>query len=173
VENILNKAAPLGQKAGSGYWNDLDMLEVGNGGMSREEEITHFTMWAMVKSPLIMGNDLSVLTNQTKAIVGNQDVIAINQDRLGTPAVRVLNDDVVNGKGLHQFWVAPLANMTFAVAIVNFGEEVRINSLEKGRGEERVETKIDRLYYLSSSDSPTLSHPLLLTFYSTIKKQNT
>lgn len=124
VENILNKAAPLGQKAGSGYWNDLDMLEVGNGGMTRDEEITHFSMWAMVKSPLIMGNDLAVLSNQTKAIVGNKDVIAINQDAMGTPAVRIWNRDFVNGKGMHQLWLAPLVNMSFAVAIVNFGGQV-------------------------------------------------
>jgi len=56
---ILEYAAPLVQKAGSGQWNDLDMLEVGNGGMTTDEYITHFSMWALVKSPLILGNDLT------------------------------------------------------------------------------------------------------------------
>ncbi|KNZ53465.1 alpha-galactosidase [Puccinia sorghi] len=57
--NILEKAAGLGQKAGPGGWNDLDMLEVGNGGMSYDEYVTHFSMWALSKSPLILGNDVT------------------------------------------------------------------------------------------------------------------
>ena len=56
---ILEYAAPLVQKTGAGQWNDLDMLEVGNGGMTFEEYRTHFSMWALIKSPLILGNDLT------------------------------------------------------------------------------------------------------------------
>lgn len=56
---ILEYAAPLVQKAGAGQWNDLDMLEVGNGGMTDIEYRTHFSMWALIKSPLILGNDLT------------------------------------------------------------------------------------------------------------------
>lgn len=55
---ILEYSAPLVQKAGPGQWNDLDMLEVGNGGMTMTEYQTHFAMWAVIKSPLILGNDL-------------------------------------------------------------------------------------------------------------------
>ena len=58
VSRIIDFLAPLGQKAGPGQWNDLDMLEIGNGGMTRSEYITHFSMWAVVKSPLILGNNL-------------------------------------------------------------------------------------------------------------------
>ena len=58
VTRIVDFLAPLGQKAGPGQWNDLDMLEVGNGGMTKSEYITHFSMWAIAKSPLILGNNL-------------------------------------------------------------------------------------------------------------------
>lgn len=58
VTRIIDFLAPLGQKAGPGQWNDLDMLEVGNGGMTKTEYITHFSMWAIAKSPLILGNNL-------------------------------------------------------------------------------------------------------------------
>lgn len=114
VEKIINFAAPLGQKAASSAWNDLDMLEVGNGGMNKEEEVTHFSMWAMVKSPLIMGNDMAALTNRTLAILGNEDVIALNQDSAHTPAVRVWT------KGKQQLWLTSLANQTYAVSLTNF-----------------------------------------------------
>ena len=59
MTRILEYAAPLVQKAGAGQWNDLDMLEVGNGGMTTDEYKTHFAMWAVIKSPLILGNDLT------------------------------------------------------------------------------------------------------------------
>ncbi|MCO5585289.1 hypothetical protein L7F22_039222 [Adiantum nelumboides] len=123
VEKIINFAAPLGQKAASSSWNDLDMLEVGNGGMNKEEEITHFSMWAMVKSPLIMGNDMAVLTNRTLAILGNEDVIAINQDSTYTPAVRIWT------KGKQQLWLTSLANSTYAISLTNFDDkEVNLTS---------------------------------------------
>jgi alpha-galactosidase len=59
MARIIDFAAPLGQKAGAGKWNDLDMLEVGNGGMTYDEYVTHFSMWALLKSPLILGNDIT------------------------------------------------------------------------------------------------------------------
>lgn len=117
VEKIINYAAPLGQKARSGAWNDLDMLEVGNGGMTRDQEVTHFSMWAMLKSPLIMGNDMATLSNQTMAIVGNEDVIALNQDSEYSPANRIWS------QGKQQLWVASLANSSYAVALVNFDSQ--------------------------------------------------
>ncbi|SOV05731.1 uncharacterized protein UDID_18508 [Ustilago sp. UG-2017a] len=80
IAKILDFAAGLGQKAYPGAWNDLDMLEVGNRGLSLDESLVHFSMWAMVRSPLILGNGLTKMTNQTRAIIKNKHVIDISQD---------------------------------------------------------------------------------------------
>lgn len=123
IRKIINMAAPLGQKAGPGRWNDLDMLQVGNGALNRDESITHFSLWSALKSPLILGNDVSTdlerFSNESLAIVANEHVIAVNQDPLGTPAERILNLD----DGTHQVWSGPLSNGSYVVALVNFGEE--------------------------------------------------
>lgn len=66
--------------AGPGGWNDPDMLEVGNGGLSHEEEKTHFALWAVSKAPLIIGCDLTTVSNQSLAILSNKELIAVNQD---------------------------------------------------------------------------------------------
>jgi hypothetical protein len=93
--------APLWRYAGSGGWNDPDMLEVGNGQCSESEYRYHFSMWAMLKAPLLIGNDLRGLVNggdETKAIrdiLTNAEVIAINQDALGRQARRVWSDGVL------------------------------------------------------------------------------
>ena len=67
---ILEYAAPLVQKAGAGQWNDLDMLEVGNGGMTTIEYQTHFAMWALIKSPLILGNNLAQMVRLNMFLFG-------------------------------------------------------------------------------------------------------
>ncbi|KAL3898795.1 MAG: hypothetical protein SGCHY_002496 [Lobulomycetales sp.] len=75
--------------AGPGRWMDMDMLEVGNGGMTTEEYRTHFTFWCALKSPLILGNDLrSEISQETRVIITNPNLIAINQDPLGKPVMR-------------------------------------------------------------------------------------
>lgn len=66
------------QIAGPGGWNDPDMLEVGNGGLTYEEEKTHFALWALAKAPLIIGCDLSKITKESFEIITNKDLIAIN-----------------------------------------------------------------------------------------------
>ena len=71
------------QYAGPGGWNDPDMLEVGNGGMSLVEYKTHFSLWSISKAPLIIGCDITNMTKEIKDILINKEVIAINQDSLG------------------------------------------------------------------------------------------
>lgn len=61
-----------------GSWNDPDMLEVGNGGLTIEEEKTHFALWAIAKAPLIMGTDLTALRKGSLEVLTNTDIIAIN-----------------------------------------------------------------------------------------------
>jgi alpha-galactosidase len=79
---LIDYDKPLAQYAGPGHWNDPDMLEVGRG-MSTDEDKSHFGMWAILAAPLITGNDVTIMTATTKAILTNADVIAVNQDPLG------------------------------------------------------------------------------------------
>lgn len=117
VMNIINKAVAVGQKARSGGWNDLDMLEVGNGGMSHEEYRLHYTMWAALKSPLLLGNDVTNMTSETKEIIMNKEVIAVNQDSEYSPAVRMWV------KGDQQMFSGNLANNTQVVILLNAGDK--------------------------------------------------
>jgi alpha-galactosidase len=85
---------PLWRFAGPGSWNDPDMLEVGNGGCSAEEYKAHFSLWAAMKSPLIIGNDVRNMQTDGDAygILTNAEVIAVNQDPLGLQARRIWSD---------------------------------------------------------------------------------
>jgi len=129
VARIIDFSAPLGQKAGPGRWNDLDMLEVGNGGMTYDEYVTHFSMWAIVKSPLILGNDVTHMTNQTLSIITNSAIIAVNQDSLGSPAVRIWrqtlenSDPKIAGTPSLQLWAGSLVNDSTVVALLNTGSK--------------------------------------------------
>ncbi|CAE7510649.1 AGAL3 [Symbiodinium sp. KB8] len=75
--------------AGPGGWNDPDMLEVGNGGMKHGEYVAHFSLWALIKAPLLIGCDLNDMSEDTLSILNNTEVIALNQDALGVAGHRV------------------------------------------------------------------------------------
>jgi len=79
--------------AGPGHWNDPDMLEVGNGGMTEPEYRTHFSLWCLLAAPLMAGNDLSTMSAGTLAILSNKEVIAVDQDPLGRQALTVLKNE--------------------------------------------------------------------------------
>jgi alpha-galactosidase len=102
----------LRRYAGRGYWNDPDMLEVGNG-MTENEDRAHFTMWCMMASPLILGNDLRNMSEATRNIIMNKEMIAVNQDSLGIQGLHYTDKD-----GL-QFWFKPLARGNWAFTILN------------------------------------------------------
>jgi alpha-galactosidase len=72
-----------------GHWNDPDMLEVGNGGMTTDEYRTHMSLWAMLSAPLLAGNDLRTMTGETKSILLNREVIAVDQETKPRAAYRV------------------------------------------------------------------------------------
>jgi alpha-galactosidase len=114
---ILNANEAHAGVAGPGHWNDPDMLEVGNGGMTTEEYRSHFSMWAMMAAPLITGNDLRSMSEDTKAILLNREVIAVDQDALGAQGRKVLD----RGYGA-QVWVKPLADGSRAVAVLNLAD---------------------------------------------------
>jgi len=111
----VNSQEPRADKAGPGAWNDPDMLEVGNGGMSPAEYRTHFSLWAMVAAPLIAGNDLRSMDEDTKAILMNKEVIAVDQDPLGKQGRRVAK------QGDIAVWLRPLQGNAYALALVNEG----------------------------------------------------
>lgn len=81
--SIMKQNLPLAAAAGPGHWNDPDMLEVGNGGMTDTEYRTHFSMWSVMAAPLLIGSDLRKATPETFEILSNQEVIAVDQDPLG------------------------------------------------------------------------------------------
>jgi len=105
--------AGLARFAGPGHWNDPDMLEVGNGGMSVDEYRTHMSLWAILAAPLLAGNDLSTMTPETTALLTNRDVIAVDQDSLGKQG------DRVSAEGPIEIWTRPLADGSKAVGIFN------------------------------------------------------
>lgn len=105
--------AGLAHFAGPGHWNDPDMLEVGNGGMSVDEYRTHMSLWAILAAPLLAGNDLIKMSPETIALLTNREVIAIDQDPAGRQG------DRVSAEGPIEVWVRPLADGGAAVGIFN------------------------------------------------------
>jgi alpha-galactosidase len=114
---ILSQQEGLQSYAGPGHWNDPDMLEVGNGKLTLAENRTHFSMWAMLASPLLAGNDLPNMKPEIKAILMNHDVIAIDQDKLGKQASRVYSEGEVD------VWERHLAGGAVAIAVLNAGSD--------------------------------------------------
>jgi alpha-galactosidase len=101
--------------AGPGRWNDPDMLEVGNGKLTQDENIAHFSMWAMMAAPLLAGNDLRTMNSEVLKILTNKKVIEVNQDALGKQGYKV---DKLNGV---QVWIKPLQDDKLAVCFLNPG----------------------------------------------------
>ena len=89
LDSIIDKNIPLARYAGPGAWNDPDMLEVGNSGLTATEQRTQFGMWAEMAAPLLIGTKLASATTQTLDILGNAEVIAVDQDPLGRQGVQV------------------------------------------------------------------------------------
>ena len=111
------RQAGLSKFAGPGHWNDPDMLEVGNGRLTLDENRFHMTLWAMLASPLLAGNNLTAMTPEIGAILMNKQVIAVNQDSAGHQGDRVFEEGPI------QIWSRPLADGSVAVAIFNTGED--------------------------------------------------
>jgi alpha-galactosidase len=122
--------------AGPGGWNDPDMLEVGNGGMTYEEYKTHFSLWCIMKAPLLIGCDLTKASKETLEILSNTEAIAVNQDAMGVQGHRVWSDKGGNievegdvPEGDLEVWAGPLMSGDFAVLLLNrSGEEREISA---------------------------------------------
>ncbi|GGK53460.1 MULTISPECIES: glycoside hydrolase family 27 protein [Flavobacteriaceae] len=118
VWKIINMRKNIRKYAGPGHWNDFDMMEVGNG-MTDAEDRSHFAMWSMLSSPLIMGNDLRSATKETIKTLTNKEVIAINQDKLGIQGFRFSNEDNF------EIWLKPLESNAWAMTFVNMSDETQ------------------------------------------------
>ncbi|KJA23230.1 carbohydrate-binding module family 35 protein [Hypholoma sublateritium FD-334 SS-4] len=121
---IINQLVPITQFAHPGAWNDLDLLEVGNAGLTAAEQQTHFAFWAAAKSPLFISTDLTVPAAQTLAILKNPRIIALN-DALGAPISfrrRYTND--------HDVWAGPLADGSTVAVVVNWQNASRTLALD-------------------------------------------
>lgn len=104
----------LAQYAGPHAWNDPDMLEVGNGGMTDTEYRAHFSLWALMAAPLLAGNDLRDMSEETISILTNPDVIAVNQDPLGIQGVPISEELEL------EVWAKQLSgDDTYAVILFN------------------------------------------------------
>jgi alpha-galactosidase len=103
--------------AAPGHWNDPDMLEIGNGGMTDTEYRTHMSLWSMLAAPLIAGNDVRDMTPTVRDVLLNREVIAIDQDKLGKQAMRV------SKSGEQEIWTRALAGGDTAVALFNRGKD--------------------------------------------------
>jgi alpha-galactosidase len=101
--------------AAPGHWNDPDMLEIGNGGLTIEESRTHMSLWSMLAAPLIAGNDLRSVSPDILSVLTNREVISIDQDSLGKAATRALS------KGDIEVWTRPLSGGATAIAVFNRG----------------------------------------------------
>ena len=112
VLRILDKQEGLRKYAGPGHWNDMDMMEVGNG-MTEAEDRSHFSLWAIMASPLIAGNDLRNMSETTRKILTNKEMIAINQDPLGIQAMKWIDDGDI------EVFIKPLDKSEYALLFLN------------------------------------------------------
>jgi alpha-galactosidase len=110
----LDISAQHSKIAKPGAWNDPDMLEVGNGGMSDAEYRAHFSLWAIMAAPLLAGNDVRSMSAATKTILLNPEVIAVDQDSLGVQGVITWEPSPEL-----QVWSKPLHGGAIAVALLN------------------------------------------------------
>ena len=113
---ILDQQAGLSVYAGPGHWNDPDMLEVGNGELTYDENVAHFSLWCILSAPLMLGNDVRSMTDEVLEIVTNKEVIAVNQDPLGRQGEKVRDD------GDFEVWAKELHDGSRAVVLFNRSE---------------------------------------------------
>jgi alpha-galactosidase len=112
---ILDQQAKLARYARPGHWNDPDMLEVGNG-MTPDEDRAHFSLWAILAAPLIAGNDLTNMPEETRAVLTAPEVLAVDQDPAGIEGTRIRKN------GALEVWARPLRQENaWAVVLLNRG----------------------------------------------------
>ena len=126
VKDIIEQNLYLSAYAADGHYNDMDMLEVGRG-MTQEEDHTHFAVWCMMASPLLIGCDLTKLKPETRNLLTDRQLLGINQDPLGLQAyvAKRQGDCYVLVKD-----VKKLNGKERAVAFVNLSDEEQTMTLD-------------------------------------------
>jgi len=110
---IIDTQSEIAKWAGPGHWNDPDMLEIGNGGMTSDEYRTHMSLWAIFAAPLLAGNDVRNMSADTRSILLNREVIAVDQDAMGAQGHRA------DRSGDIEYYARPLNNGDMALVVVN------------------------------------------------------
>ncbi|MFA6867277.1 MAG: glycoside hydrolase family 27 protein [Clostridia bacterium] len=123
---IYGHTVKLFNSSSKGHYNDPDMLEVGNGKLTYDENISHFSLWCMLNAPLILGNDLRKMNDEVLSIVTNKDMIAINQDKLTKQAKRIK-------KGRINVLAKPLEDGKVAVCVFNRSKLTKNYNLDINR----------------------------------------
>ncbi len=120
ISSIIEQNEPLWPLARPGHWNNPDMLEVGNGSLTLEENRTHFTMWCMLAAPLFAGNDLRSMSAAVRDILTDTALIAVNQDSLGKQGRCVWKST----DRMQSVWAKPMRDSSCAVVLLNRGTDV-------------------------------------------------
>jgi alpha-galactosidase len=115
IVDIVDMNEPLWPYSGPGHWNDPDMLEIGNGSLTYEEYKSHFSLWAFMAAPLIAGNDVAHMSPETRSILLNKEIIALDQDALGHQGHRVAKN------GELEVWSREISGGNRAVLLFNRG----------------------------------------------------
>lgn len=124
VLHIIDMNADLWMHASKGHYNDMDILQVGRG-MTYEEDKAHFSMWCILQSPLILGNDLVNISEQTLSIISNKELIAINQSPFVYQARRLVD------YGDLEVWAKPLiSTMSGEVAVALLNRTTETQSID-------------------------------------------
>jgi len=154
VMSILDAQVNLTTYARPGAWNDPDMLEVGNPGLSETESRAHFSLWALLNAPLIAGNDLRSMSAATRTILTNTDVIAVNQDWGGRQGHKISDN------GNLEVWRKPMANGSAATVLLNRGSStatVSTTASALGLGAASTYSVRDLWSHTTSSSTGTIS----------------
>jgi alpha-galactosidase len=113
--SIVDQQVGLAEFSGPNAWNDPDMLEVGNGGMTTEEYRAHMSMWSLLNAPLIAGNDLRSMDATTLGLLTDPDVLAVDQDWAGSQGHKIAD------AGDAEVWAKPTSDGGAAVVLFNRG----------------------------------------------------
>jgi alpha-galactosidase len=132
IADINNSMAHL---AGGGYWNDPDMLEVGNGNLTIEQQKAHFALWCIMTAPLMLGNRLVEMSVEEKRIVLNREAIRVNQDTteqgikiaIDGKKIKPIAGYANNQTGETEVWCKRLNNGEFAVLLLNRSDHIKAN----------------------------------------------
>jgi hypothetical protein len=128
IDEIIDENNETVDWAGPGHWNDPDMMVVGKG-LSYDEDVAHFSLWALMAAPIILGNDLRTMSDQTRRILTNAEVIAVNQDPAGVQGRRVIDN------GNLEVWMKPLCTLD--------GPEKAVILFNRGSGNAEISVSFD------------------------------